>query len=86
MAKRIPTQLGDVLILRTDRSFTICAVGPVSRDGQQDLHHQANVKHFRDRAAAVAEAKALVAPGGHIFFLNIDSGDWAEVLNLARAI
>jgi hypothetical protein len=54
-------------------------VGPVSHDGQQDFHAQTNVKYEIDRAAAVAEAKALVRPGRRIFFRNIDTGDWSEI-------
>jgi hypothetical protein len=79
LAKHIPTHVGDVLILETDKSFTTHAVGQVSKDGQQDLHAQMNVKYGRDRAAAVAEAKALVAPGRRIFVLNIDTGDWFDI-------
>ena len=37
MAKRIPTQRGDVLILQTAKSFTIYAVGTVFEDGQQEF-------------------------------------------------
>jgi hypothetical protein len=79
MAKRIPTQPGDVLILRTDKTFSIHAVGPVSADGQQYVHGQDNVKYVTDHAAAVAAAKTLVAPGRRIFFQNIDTGEWSEI-------
>ena len=75
----IPTQVGDVLILRTGQSFTTHAVGQVSEDGQQDFHTQMNVKYVRERAAAVAEAKALVVPGRRMFLWNIDTGDWSEI-------
>jgi hypothetical protein len=77
MTGHIPTRVGDVLILRTSRSFTTHAVGQVSQDGQQDFH-KANVKHVSNRAAAVAEAQALVAPGRRIFYLNLDTGEWSE--------
>jgi hypothetical protein len=79
MAERIPSQPGDVLILRTDQSFTIHAVGQVSKDGQQDFHGQTNVKYVSDRAAAVAEAKARVVPGRRIIFRSIDTGHWSEI-------
>lgn len=79
MAKRIPTQRGDVLILGTDKTFKIHAVGPVSMDDQQDFQGQANVKHVTGRATAVAEAKGLVVPGRRIFFQDIDTGDWSEI-------
>ena len=79
MSATIPTRCGDVLILQTDKTFTVYAVGPVSKDGQQDFDGQTNLKHVKDRAAAVTEAKALVVPGGRIFMRNIDTGDWSEI-------
>jgi hypothetical protein len=79
MAKRIPTHLGDVLILRTSQSYAVHAVGRVSKDGQQDFSSEAHVHYEIDYAAAVAQAKALVVPGGRIFFRNIDTGDWNEI-------
>jgi hypothetical protein len=81
MAKPIPTHLGDVLILRTTQSYAVHAVGRVSKDGQQDFSTEANVNYEIDYAAAVAQAKALVSPGGRIFFRNIDTGDWREISN-----
>ena len=80
MAKRIPTQPGDVLILVTeDSSFSTNAVGPVSEDGQQDFRHQINVKYLTDRLAAVVVAQTLVRLGGRIFLLNLDTNDWSEI-------
>lgn len=91
MDKRIPTRIGDVLILRTDQSFTIHAVGQVTKEGQQDFdtygqpeheQHQRghlNLKYEINRAAAVGDAKAMVVPGRRIFFGNIDTGDWTEI-------
>jgi hypothetical protein len=79
MAKRIPIHLGDVLILRTTRSYAIHAVGRVSKDGQPDFSSEQNVNYEIDYAAAVAQAKALVLPGGRMFILNIDAGDWTEI-------
>jgi hypothetical protein len=79
MAQRLPTQVGDVLILQTDRSFKIHAVGRISKDGQQDLHGQENVEYVTGRAAAVAKAKALLAPGRRIFLQNIDTREWSEI-------
>ena len=81
MVKRIPTQLGDVLILRTDHSFTLHAVGQVTKDGQQDFDTHKDVKYTSDRATALADAKALVVPGRRIFFRNLDTGDWSEISN-----
>ena len=76
---RIPTHLGDVLILRTTQSYRVHAVGRVFEDGQQDFGHESTVTYEVDYAAAIAHAKALVAPGGRIFFRNIDTGDWNEI-------
>jgi hypothetical protein len=79
LPKSIPTQAGDVLILRTDQSFAICGVGLVSVDGQQDFHGGVNVQHVSDRAAAVTKAKALVQPGRRMFLRNLDTGGWSEI-------
>ena len=79
MAKPIPTQSGDVLIVRTTQSYTIHAVGRISKDGQQDLCDAANVTHETDYSDAVALAKALVSPGRRIFVRNLDTGDWSEI-------
>jgi len=79
MAKGMPTQRGDVLILWTNQSFTIHAVGQVSQDGQQDFNGQENLKHESDYAAAVAAAQALLVPGRRIFFRNLDTDDWSEI-------
>jgi hypothetical protein len=81
MVKHVSTQRGDVLILWTDQSFIVYAVGQVINDGQQDFRAQTNVKYVRDRSAAVAEAKALVVPGRRIFLRNLDTGDWSEISN-----
>jgi hypothetical protein len=77
--KRILTQCGDVLILRTEQSFTIYAVGRVSHDGQEDFRAEINVEYVIDYAAAVAEAKRRVVVGRRILFRNIDTGDWSEI-------
>jgi hypothetical protein len=79
MAKDIPTQPGDVLILQTTQSYTICAVGRVSRDGQQDFSNEKDVKYENDYGAAVAQAKTLVAKGRRVFLRNIDADDWSEI-------
>ena len=81
MAKRIPTQIGDVLILWTAESFTAYVVGNVFADGQQDFAAQKNVKQERDHAAAVAVAKTLLVPGRRIFIRNIDKDEWSEIRN-----
>ena len=75
MAKRIPTQTGDVLILSTDQAFSVYVVGQVSTDGQQDFHDQKNAQYIGDLAAA----KALAIRGGRIFIRNIDTDEWSEI-------
>ncbi len=76
---QVPTRIGDALILQTTHTYTVYAVGRVSHSGQQDFSRGAAVKHEHDDVAAVAYAKALVAPGGRIFLRNIDRGDWSEI-------
>lgn len=76
----IPTKVGDVLILQTRRTFTVYAVGAVSKDGQQDFGKQGvNTQHVSDRATALTLAKALRLPGGQIFLCDIDTEAWSEV-------
>lgn len=79
--QRISTQVGDVLILQTNKSFTIYAVGLVTKEGQQDFCGQFNVTHVPDRAAAMVEAKALLVPGRRIVLCNMDTNDWSEISN-----
>jgi hypothetical protein len=82
MAAPLPTQIGDVLMLRTDnRTLSIHAVGRVSKDGQRDLDGQTNVTCVRNRAVAIAEATVLLVPGRRIFFWNIDTGEWSGLSN-----
>jgi hypothetical protein len=51
----------------------------VSREGQQDFGNQTHIKYVNNHAAAVAEAKALLAPVRKIFLQNIDTNDWSEI-------
>jgi hypothetical protein len=81
VAKQIATKIGDVLILATSRSYTIYAVGSVSEAGQHDFSRQQKVTHVASRTDALKAAKALVAPGGRIYLLNIDTADWSEISN-----
>lgn len=73
MDKRIPTQVGDVLILQTTQSYTIYAVGRVSKDGQQDFGSEQDVKYEKDYRAALGQAKALVVHGQRVFLRNLDA-------------
>ena len=58
MAKDIPTQVGDVLILQTKQSYTIYAVGRVSKNGQQDFGSGKDVKYKNDWGAALRNRPA----------------------------
>ena len=79
MTKQWPTEIGDVLILRTSQSYTVYAVGSVATAGQHDFSHSERVRHVLTLAEAVTTAKALVAPGGRIHLLDIDTGKWSEI-------
>ncbi len=79
MATRIPTEIGDVLILRTTQSYMVHAVGLVSERGQQDFGHDTKTTHMSDYGAAVAHATALVGSGRRIFVRNLDTGEWSEI-------
>ena len=86
MAKRIPTQIGDVLILLTERSYKIYVVGAISRDGQQDFENQQMpLKYEPELAAAVTAARTLVAQERRIFFRNLDTDEWSIISNEPRA-
>jgi hypothetical protein len=77
---QMPTQLGDVLILQTERGLKIHAVGRVTRGGQQDFHAIEPVPmYIVDHAEAVAAARTLVARGRRIFLVRLDSGEWSEL-------
>jgi hypothetical protein len=79
-AMRIPTQLGDVLILQTERGVKIHAVGRVTRGGQQDFHRVERPPiYIVDHDEAVAVAQAMVAPGRRIFLVKLDSGECSEI-------
>jgi hypothetical protein len=67
IVKRIPTHIGDVLILETTQSYTIYGVGKVSKDDQQDFGSQTAITYADDRASAVIQAKGLVAQGSEDF-------------------
>jgi hypothetical protein len=77
MAAPIPTKRGDVLILCTDQTFEIYAVGLVLTDGQQDFQSQDDVAHVTSHEAAVLKARSLALPGGRVFLRNIDTGIWS---------
>ena len=79
MAKEWRTEIGDVLILQTRQSYTVYAVGSVVTSGQHDFGHSEPVRYVSTQAEAVTSAKALVASGGRIYLLNIDTAEWSEI-------
>ena len=78
---RIPTQLGDVLILQTERGLKIHAVGRVTKAGQSDFHSATPAPiYVVDYDEAVAVAQTLIAPGRRLFLVKIDrEDDWSEL-------
>ena len=81
MTRQWPTEIGDVLILRTSRSFTTYAVGSVVTAGQHDFGHSEQVRHVTTHAEAVNTARAIVAPHGRIYLLDIDTAEWSQISN-----
>ena len=79
MVEHLPTEIGDVLILRTSVSYTVYAVGPVATPGQSDFSHGQQTHHVTTFAEAVKTAKVLVAPRGRTYLLDIDTGEWSEI-------
>jgi len=77
--KQRPTEIGDVLILRTSLSFTVHAVGPVVAAGQHDFSKSEQVRHVAIHAEAVTTAKSIVAPGRRIYLLDIDTAEWSQI-------
>ena len=73
MVSMVPTHVGDVLILRTQKSFTIYAVGLILKDDQQDFDGHTDVNHATDRVGAVA-ARPARHPG-----LRVDPRTVGEV-------
>ena len=79
MIGEIPTRLGDVLILATERAGSIYQVCPVSSDGQQGC--TADRHTVSGRPEAVAKARSLLVPEGRIFLKDQDSCEWGKIPN-----
>jgi len=79
MANGMPTQPGDVLILKTSRSVRTHAVGPVCHARQQDFRNQPRIHHLAGLVEAIEIAKTLLTSGRQIFLRNLDTGDWSTV-------
>jgi hypothetical protein len=78
VARHRPTEIGDVLVLHTSRSYTVYAVGAVTVSGQRDFRGSSAVTHMSDHASALRAAKSRVAPSRRIHLLDMDTGDWSE--------
>ena len=76
---RMSTRAGDVLILLTAKSYTVFAVGQVSKDGQCDFDGEPNVQYTRRRDEALTVANALLVPGRRILVQDLDTGKWSDV-------
>jgi hypothetical protein len=70
---------GDVLILWTNETYTIYAVGRIRRTGQCDFHGQDNVKHLTSWTTAIEAARVLARARSRIHIVNIDTGRWSEI-------
>ena len=76
----LPTNVGDVLILKTSRTFTSFAVGRVSYRGQRDFHKDGRMVTHRDNADdAMAYARGITVQRSRIFLRNLDNGEWSEI-------
>jgi hypothetical protein len=78
-AMRIPTEIGDVLILQTEKGVKIHAVGRVTRRGQQDFHAEPTPLYIVDHDEAMTAARVMLAPGRRIFLLNLETDEWSQV-------
>lgn len=79
MEKQWPTEIGDVLILRTSKSYRVYAVGSVAAVGQHDFSHSEQVRHVPTLGEALEIAQTLIGPGGRIYLLDIDTAEWSEI-------
>jgi hypothetical protein len=85
MTGKIPTQSGDVLILRTDRAAATHAVLAISKSGQQEFRHYWELQYVSGPLAAQTLAKSLVGSNGKIYLRNDDTGHWVELKTLLPA-
>jgi hypothetical protein len=69
----VPTLVGDVLILKTKRSFDTYAVGRIQ------FGSGSAPTYATDYLAAVSLAKSLATSGRRIFLENFDTGEWREI-------
>lgn len=78
--KPIPTTVGDVLILHTERHLTIYLIGVVTADGQHDFAGGEIVRSEPTPVKALAAGKRMLAPGRRMFLHHLDTREWLEIL------
>ena len=79
MLKAIPTIRGDVLILATTQNSYNYAVAVVDEDGQQDFGTGFNGRYVATLEVALTQARAVVMPQGHIYLVNVETGEWVTM-------
>jgi hypothetical protein len=75
----IETVVGDVLVLATDRTSGLYAIGLVTTDGQQAFLESRQPTYANNRLTAMAMARGMVAPGQRIFVKEFTDTEWSEV-------
>jgi hypothetical protein len=84
--EKMPSTIGDVLILVTRRTFTAYTVGLISEDYQQDfMRHQSNISHPNDIAGALSTARSILVDGRRIFLRNMDTNEWSQIPGWGQA-
>jgi hypothetical protein len=56
-------------------------VGSVVTADQHDFSHSEQVRHVFTHAEAVNTARAIVASGGRIYLVDIDTAEWSQIPN-----
>lgn len=79
MTGPMPTRFGDVLVQATFNAGSMCAIRTVSEDGQQDFNNDPHVQIVWGRTVAEAKARSLVPPGGQIFVVQKETGEWTHL-------
>jgi hypothetical protein len=79
-----PSAVGDVLFLRTRRSYTVYVVGVVMFDGQDDFRRRQPLYHFSSEVEALRTAHALAARDCQIYVRDIDTSQVSEIRPLPR--
>ena len=73
------TTVGDVLILKTSRTFTIHAIGSVERDGQVDFRRPQKVHHLVSFTEALRPAETMMEVDGRAHLMDIDTGGSRDI-------